>query len=54
MVSVSNILKYVTTLDASAKKRFYVRLGFALTISVRSIWSDAALRDHDKIEAIKV
>jgi hypothetical protein len=54
MEKVSDLLKYVKQLDSAKKLEFYDRLGFNLTIAVRSIWSNPVTSDKEKIEAIKI
>lgn len=54
MDNISDVVKYLTNQDYETKLKYYDRLGFHLTIAIRSIWSNPDLSDKEKIEAIKV
>jgi hypothetical protein len=54
MGRIAELLRQLETKDRGARARFYERLGFNLTISIRSIWSNPNTTDTEKIEAIKV
>ena len=54
MGRIAELLHQLETKDRGARARFYERLGFNLTISIRSIWSNPNTTDIEKIEAIKV
>lgn len=48
------IADHLKSLDTMHKIDFYHRLGFNLTIAIRSIWSNSAVNDKEKLEAIKI
>lgn len=54
MDSIPDIFKNLKTRDNEAKLLFYDRLGFNLTIAIRSIWSNNEISDKQKVELIKI
>lgn len=54
MEKIADIFVHVSALDTSKKIAFYLKLGSNLTIAIRSIWSDASLKDAEKVDAIRV
>lgn len=54
MDTITDIFKYLESQDKEAMLHFYDRLGFNLTIAIRSIWSNPETSDKEKIEAIKI
>jgi hypothetical protein len=54
MDSIAAIFKNLKTRDREARLVFYDRLGFNLTIAIRSIWSSSDLPDKQKVEMIKI
>ena len=53
MNSVDEIFSLITTLDREEKKLFYFKLGFNLTISIRSFSHDPRYDDHEILEGLK-
>jgi hypothetical protein len=47
------IIEHLRTLDNAGKVKFYFALGFNLTVSVRSVWSDPLTTDKEKLDGIK-
>jgi hypothetical protein len=54
MNSSTSIFKNLKTQDNETRLDFYERLGFNLTIAIRSIWSDTHSSDKDTLERIKI
>jgi hypothetical protein len=54
MESIQDIFTNLTSRDKEAKVLFYDQLAFNLTIAIRSIWSNPALSDKEKVEKIKI
>lgn len=53
MNSIDEIFSLITTLDREKKKFFYFKLGFNLTISIRSFSHDPRYDDYERLEGLK-
>jgi hypothetical protein len=53
MNSIDEIFSLINTLDREKKQLFYFKLGFNLTISIRSFSHDARYDDQARLEGVK-
>jgi len=52
-MEISEFTRKINNLDVSQKLHFYELLAYNLTVAARSVWSNEAMADGEKLEQLK-